>query len=564
MILFVWQMTHPTTPPQPVAAMPASTSSSGDALLPQAASGAAVPGQAATDTAALSKSEALAATPRIAISSERVKGSIALTGARFDDITLVNYRKELDPKSPPVDMLLPSRTAEAYFAELGWAAAGTTGTTLPTADTLWQADHSVLTPEQPVTLSWDNGGGLRFVTRIALDAHYMFTITRRVENYGSAPVTLAPYGLLNRVHEQKEQAFAISHEGPLGVFGGTLNEEAYSDLQKDGPQQYNSVGENTRGGWVGIADKYWFTALIPDQDVPFTGRFTYIGKDGEPRYQADFLSDAVTVPANGAAEVGARLYAGPKEVALLDHYVTDENVPLFDRAVDFGVLYFLTKPIFLALQFFYHWIGNFGIAILILTVCIKLLLFPLANKSYVAINRMKLIQPKMMELREKYADDKMKMQQEVMALYKKEKVNPASGCLPILIQIPIFFALYKVLFVTIEMRHAPFYGWIHDLSIPDPTSIFNLFGLISWQPPEMLMIGAWPCIMCIAMVLQQKMNPKPTDPTQEKIMRLLPLMFLFMFAHFPAGLIIYWAWNTGLSVVQQYAITRLYAKKKPA
>ncbi len=498
----------------------------------------------------VARADILAKTARIEIANPRVKGSLAVTGARIDDLVLLDYRETPDPSSPNVTLLSPAEAPGAYFAEFGWVA-GDGDTPVPDRNTEWQADGTELRPDKPVTLSWDNGAGLRFEQQIAIDDDYMFTITQRVVNTGDASVTLHPYGLISRWGTPKTLGYYILHEGPIGVLDGTLEEIDYDDLQKDG-----KVALPSTGGWLGITDKYWLASLIPDQKASLTGTFQHFLADGQDRYQVDYLSAPVTVAAGQSAEVSSRLFAGAKVVGLLDRYEEDYGIPLFDRAVDFGWFYFLTKPMFYTIHFFYIWTGNYGIAIIMLTLLVKLLFFPLANKSYTSMSKMKKLQPKMMELREKYGDDKARMNQELMALYKQEKVNPMSGCLPIVVQIPVFFSLYKVLFVSIEMRHAPFFGWIQDLSAPDPTSVFNLFGLIPWDPPSMLHIGVWPLIMGITMLLQQKLNPAPADPVQAKVMMFLPVMFTFLFATFPAGLVIYWTWNNILSIAQQWVIMK--------
>jgi len=497
------------------------------------------------------REQVLAATPRVAIDTPQIKGSIALKGARIDDVVLPAYRETLEPDSPPIVLFSPPGAAGAYFGEFGWIAEGGAALALPTSETVWTADQPRLTPDQPVTLSWDNGQGLRFSQTIAVDRNFLFTVTQRVENRGTAPVTLYPYGLVRRHGMPQTLGFFILHEGMLGVFDGTLKEVDYSDLQDDGAMQIPSTG-----GWAGITDKYWLAAVIPDQQSRVTAHFVHNAKDGGETFQADVLRDPVTVEAGGTAAVSSMLFAGAKVVSVIDGYADDLGVQRFDLAVDWGWFPFLTKPIFKLMEFFYHLVGNFGIAILLLTVVIRLLFFPLAQKSYKAMTLMKALQPEMMKLRERFKDDRAKLQQEMMALYKKQKVNPAAGCLPILIQIPVFFALYKVLFVTIEMRHAPFYGWIKDLSAPDPTTIFNLFGLIPWDPPQFLMIGIWPLIMGITMYLQQKINPAPPDPLQAKILMLLPVVFTFMLASFPAGLVIYWSWSNTLSIAQQWLIMK--------
>jgi YidC/Oxa1 family membrane protein insertase len=513
----------------------------------KAAGPAESPAAGATAPAGASRPEALAATPRLRIDSARLTGSIALTGARIDDLVLDDYEVTTTPGSPKIELLNPVGGANPYFAEFGWVAQGGS-VPVPQRDSVWQASGQTLTPDQPVTLSWDNGAGLRFERIIALDRDYMFTVTQRVVNQGSEPVTLYPYGRVVRVGTPVTAGFYILHEGLIGVLNGTLREVDYEDAPRESDGR---VREETTGGWLGITDKYWLVALAPDQQQTVTGEFSVKEAAGTPNYQADYLGGAVTVAPGAAAESTSRLFAGAKEVKLLERYRDQVGLPLFERAVDFGLLWFLTQPIFWVLDKIYRVAGNFGVAILLLTVMVKLLFLPLANKSYRAMSQMKKLAPQMQELKERHGEDRQKLNQEMMALYKREKVNPVSGCLPVVIQIPVFFALYKVLFVTIEMRHAPFYGWIQDLSAPDPTSIFNLFGLIPWDPPSLLAIGAWPLIMGVTMFLQQKLNPAPPDPIQAKMFMALPVVFTFMLAQFPAGLVIYWAWNNVLSIAQQ-------------
>ena len=474
-------------------------------------------------------------------------GSIDLLGAMFDDLTLATYHETVDPKSPEVELLSPPGTLDPYLAEFGWVAA-TPDVKVPGPQTRWTASGGPLTPTNPVILTWDNGQGLIFTRTISVDPNYMFTVRDSIRNTGSTPVKLLPYGLISRTGTPHVAGYYILHEGMIGYLDGSIQEVKYSSLNPDKPLDYSSSG-----GWLGFTDKYWLTSLIPPQDEGIKARFTHTVDGGIDRYQADYLGPEVTVAPDGSTETSARFFAGAKEVNLLDAY-KDSGIPLFDRAIDFGWFYFLTKPIFLILQFFYQILGNFGLAILLLTLCVKLLFFPLANKSYNAMSKMKLLQPEIQKLRERFPDDKARQQQEMMALYKRVGANPLAGCLPIVIQIPVFFALYKVLFVTIEMRHAPFFGWIHDLSAPDPTSFANLFGLIPFSPPAILMIGAWPLFMGLTMFLQQKLNPQPVDPVQARMFMLLPIVFTYMLAAFPAGLVIYWAWNNLLSIAQQWAI----------
>jgi YidC/Oxa1 family membrane protein insertase len=499
-------------------------------------------------SAAANRTAVLEQQPRVAIDNGRVHGSIVLEGGRIDDITLADYRQTIALESPEVELLNPAGTRAPYFAEFGWVT--TDGLNVPDAETLWQEEGSLLTADDSLSFRWDNGEGLVFKKRISLDPDFMFHIERSVENTTDTPVTLYPYSLLTRWPTPETMGFFILHEGPIGVLDGTLKEIDYDDLI-EGPQQFDSTG-----GWVGFTDKYWLGSLIPDQSEPIEATFRHTLRDGQDRYQIDYLGAGRVIPAGGTVEVGDRLFAGAKEVTLLDSYSERYGIPLFDRAVDFGWFYFLTKPIFYVLTWLYALLGNYGLAILALTLIVKLLFFPLANKSYRSMSQMKKLQPEMVKLRERYGDDKQKMQQELMALYKREKVNPVAGCLPIIVQIPVFFALYKVLFVSIEMRHAPFFGWIKDLSAPDPTSLFNLFGLLPFDPPGFLMIGVWPLIMGVTMWLQFRLNPQPADPIQAKVMSFLPLIFVFLFATFPAGLVIYWTWNNILSIAQQWLIMK--------
>jgi YidC/Oxa1 family membrane protein insertase len=530
--------------PQPGAAAPTGTS-----ILPQAPATSGVtapqiPGVTSADRVPT------AASPRLQIQTPRLNGSISLIGARLDQLTLVDYRATVDPSSPQIVLFAPAGTANPYFAEFGWLPQDR-ALAVPGPDTPWQSESRTLTPTSPVVLRWSNGQGLTFIRTIAVDDNYMFTVTQRVENAGGAPVTLFPYALVSRTGTPETSGFFILHEGPVGVIDGQLREPSYDDVIEQ-----KAIVRKTTGGWFGITDKYWLAALVPDQTKTVDTRFVH-GKEGiADKYQADWLGEATTIAAGASAETKSHLFAGAKEVRLLDKYEEELGISRFDLAVDFGWFYFLTKPFFYALDFFYRLLGNFGLAILLVTVIVKIIFFPLANKSYVSMSAMKKLQPDMMKLRERYKDDRQKLNTEMMALYKRSKVNPASGCLPIVIQIPVFFALYKVLFVTIEMRHAPFYGWINDLSALDPTSIFNLFGLLPYEVPSFLIIGAWPLIMGVTMWLQMKLNPQPPDPIQAKIFMLMPIIFTVMLAPFPAGLVIYWSWNNLLSIAQQYIIMR--------
>jgi YidC/Oxa1 family membrane protein insertase len=543
---FFFQHLHPP-PPHPSSE---ATSSATRPTAPAARTGIAganAPGASAAK-AAETVEQAVAGQPRVAIQTPSLHGSIALTGAKFDDLTLAKYRETVDPKSPEVALLSPSGTANPYFAEFGWVAAEPGKVKLPGPDTLWKASGGPLTPAHPVTLTWGNGGGLIFTRTISVDDNYMFSVHDEVRNTGDTAVELLPYGLISRTGTPQVAGYYILFEGLIGYLDGSLQEVKYSSLTPDQPIDFTSTG-----GWLGFTDKYWLTALIPSQNEPVKATFRHTVENGVAHYQTDYLGPAVTVAPNATANRTTRFFAGAKELNLLEAY-SASGIPLFEYSIDFGWFWFLTKPIFRILLILEHFLGNFGLAILLFTLCVKLLFFPLANKSYQAMSKMKLLQPEIQKLRERFPDDKARQQQEMMALYKRVGANPLAGCLPIVIQIPVFFSLYKVLFVTIEMRHAPFFGWIHDLSAPDPTSFANLFGLLPFAPPALLMIGAWPIIMGLTMFLQQKLNPQPVDPVQARMFMILPVVFTYMLAHFPVGLVIYWAWNNTLSVGQQWLI----------
>ena len=553
LILFGFQWLFPSKPATPTAPGQAVTAA-GTPPVPQAAADAQPSPQAVKANAAETRAQALDKSRRIPVRTGKLHGSIALLGARLDDLTLAGYRETTDPASREIEVLSPSGAPHPYYAEFGWVPADPT-VKVPGADTVWSSDAAELTVGGKAVLSWDNGDGLRFIRTIGVDDNYMFRVDQRVENYGTRPLTLHAYALVSRTGTPKTEGMYILHEGPLGIFNGTLKELKYDDLKKEG-----TVREKSTGGWIGITDKYWLTALVPDQKGEATGRFVHQRIDSGDRYQVDFTEAARVIAAGGAAEASFHLFAGAKQVGLLDAYGEKLGIERFDLAIDFGWFYFLTKPFFYLLKMFHDALGNMGLAIMALTVLIKLAMFPLANKSYVSMAKMKALQPEMQALQARFGDDKVRVQQEMMALYKREKVNPVSGCLPMLIQIPVFFALYKVLFVTIEMRHAPFYGWIHDLSAPDPTTLFNLFGLIPFDAnavlPGFLHIGVWPIIMGITMWLQQKLNPQPADPVQAKMFMFLPFLFTFMLGQFAAGLVIYWAWSNALSILQQWVIMR--------
>ena len=507
------------------------------------------------------RATAVAAGARVPIDTPSLSGSINLTGARLDDLILKLYRQEVDEDSPPVELLSPATLANGYFVELGYA--GAAGT-VPRGDTEWTAEPgATLTATTPVTLTWENGAGLTFIRTIEVDENYLFTVTDRVANAGGEPVTLSPYGRSTRFFKPSDPQVFVLHEGMLGWLGEEgLAEESYGSVEDDGTLEYG----RTQEGWLGITDKYWATSLIPElaEGQGFKPRFAHLTA-GRERWQADFLRDAVAVPAGGEATVVNRIYAGAKKSAIIDEVGDRYGIANFDLMIDWGWFYFITRPMFALISFFQGLVGNFGVAILLATVVVKAIFFPLANKSYASMAKMKLVQPKMQEIKEQYPDDRAAQQRAMMELYKTEKINPVAGCWPVLLQIPVFFALYKVIYVTIELRHAPFFGWIQDLSAADPSSIWELWGLVPWGAaeylPGFLLLGVWPVLMGITMFLQMRLNPTPPDPTQQMIFTWMPVVFTFMLSTFPAGLVIYWAWNNFLSIIQQAAIMKKHGTK---
>jgi YidC/Oxa1 family membrane protein insertase len=567
-ILIGWQLwvglpqQKPAAPPQgtPGTTVPGAPPAPGTPAGTPPVPGAPAPTEA---TKPLTREEALAQSPRVRIETPRLSGSIALKGGRIDDLSLSQYRETVDPKSPPIVLLSPSGSPHPFYAQFGWLASSGATIKLPDETTVWTRQGSgPLSIDRPLELVYDNGEGLTFRRTITVDDKYAFSIRDEVANKTAEPVALHPFALVSRHGTPKTEGFLVSHEGLIGVLADKLQEETYDNVEKRKAIAF----QNTKG-WLGFTDKYWAATLIPDPAAKISARFQFGQIGALKTYQADYFLDPVTIPTGGTATATGRLFAGAKEVAIIDGYDKALMLDRFDRLIDWGWFYFITKPLFVAMDWIYHVVGNFGLAILIITVLIKLVFFPLANKSYASMAKMKAVQPEMMAIRERYADDKMKQQQAMMELYKKEQINPIAGCLPILIQIPVFFALYKVLFITIEMRHAPFFGWIRDLSAPDPTTIFNLFGLIPWDPSHLpvlgpfLMIGVWPLIMGVTMWVQMKLNPPPPDPTQQMIFDWMPVIFTFMLASFSAGLVIYWAWNNTLSVIQQSVIMRKHGAK---
>jgi YidC/Oxa1 family membrane protein insertase len=547
-------------------AQPAQPGKSGQpAQAPNAQVGPAQPpAQAGESVATITRDAALGKSTRVSIATGSLQGSIALKGGRIDDLALLKFRETVDPKSPPIILLSPSGGPDPFYAEFGWTNAAGANVKVPASDTVWsQQGSGALDVGHPVTLTWDNGAGLEFRRTIAVDDKYLFTIKDEVLNKSASAVSLYPYALISRHGTPHTLGYYILHEGLIGVLGDqSLQEYTYKKIDEK-----KDVAFDVTNGWLGITDKYWAAALLPETNAHLKAHFTASKLGTLETYQTDYLLDAQTIAPGATGSADARLFAGAKEVAVVNEYEKQLNLNRFDLLIDWGWFYFITKPMFVVIDYFYHLVGNFGIAILIVTVLIKAAFFPLANKSYASMAKMKAVQPQMTALRARYPDDKAKQQQELMALYKKEKINPLAGCLPIAIQIPVFFSLYKVLFITIEMRHAPFFGWIHDLSAPDPTNIFNLFGLIHVDPTivpvvgSYLHLGAWPLIMGVTMWAQMKLNPAPPDPTQQMIFNWMPVIFTFMLASFPAGLVIYWAWNNSLSVLQQSVIMRKHGAK---
>jgi YidC/Oxa1 family membrane protein insertase len=537
---------HPVPAPSQVQAQQA-------AGTPQAAAEAGAPGTAQT---------APAPGPRLNINSPKISGSIGLTGAVLDDVVLKDYHETIAPDSPLVRLMDRRGGTKPSYAQFGWTPAG--NIKVPDDATLWTASAPQLTPQTPVTLSWNNGAGLTFQLLLSVDDNYMFTVRQNVVNNSGAVVKLFPWSRIVRDYKPIEQTSYILFDGPLGVFNNTLKQVSYNSVKSDGQKTPGGQAftETSPGGWIGITDKYWLTAVAPDQSTNLTGSMSYgTVTDGDgSAYQTSFITAApLTIAPGATGSLQSHLFTGAKVVKILDAYQTQYGIPNLYKAVDFGHLYIITKPIFFCLDWLNSLLGNFGLAIIVFTVGIKLLFFPLASYSYRSMGKMKLVQPKVKAIREQYKDDPTKQQQATMALYKAEKINPASGCLPMLVQIPVFFSLYKVIFITIEMRQAPFFGWIHDLSAPDPTNLFNLFGLIPFDPTLLspaLHLGALPIIMGVTMFLQQRLNPAPPDPVQARMFQFMPIIFTFVLARSPAGLVLYWAWNNLLSVGQQWLIMR--------
>ena len=507
---------------------------------------------AVKDTKIISRKDAIKSSNRINFENENVVGSITLKGALIDDITFKKYNETLG-SDKKVTYLNPKETDEGYFIETGWAARNIEDISLPNKDTLWKVKgNSKLSAGNPVIIEWDNKSGLIFRKKIELDDKFLFRVSQEIQNNSSKIVELYSYGQITRNQPPVLEAGSMSgtlilHDGFIGVFDEDLKEYDYDDIQ-DKKKEHNA-----ESGWLGITDKFWITALVPEKNQTFRGEFVYKSESFKANY---ILNKPVVVQPSSSKVSRTKIFVAAKEVKVIDGYADSESINKFDLTIDWGWLYFLTKPLFFVINYLFELTKNFGIAIILVTAAVRMLFFPLANYSFRSMAKMKILQPELLRLKELHKDDKVKLQQEMMSLYKREKVNPLSGCLPILIQIPFFFAIYKMLLISLEMRHQPFFGWIKDLSAQDPTSIFNFFGLIPWDPPSFLIIGAWPIMMGTTMYLQQKLNPTPPDPIQAKIFMFFPLFLTIILAPFPAGLVVYWTINNVLTIAQQWVIMR--------
>ncbi len=484
---------------------------------------------------------------RIYFDMQRIKGSLNLYGATIDDVILKDYKEKINTDSDNVRVLSKEISNSPFLVRNGWAS--NSSQDFPNKKTLWKSKKEKYVQNEPIELYWTNKEGVKFERIIKIDENFMMKVTDIIKNESDENIEVSNFSYIQRKNYRPKNKFFILHEGPIGVFKQTLKEVSYDEIEEE-----NKIEEKSDDGWIGITDHYWQVSIFPDNQTSFKAHFKNI-KKLKDSIQVDFINDKNTLVNSGQKHIAVSyIFVGAKEVPLIDRYRKQYNITNFDLSVDFGWFYFLTKPLFYALNFLANFFGNFGIGIIVLTIFVRIILFPLANKSFKSMNAMKLVTPEIQRLKERYKDDRTKMNQEMFKLYKDKKINPAAGCLPILLQIPIFFALYKVLFVSIEMRHAPFFGWIRDLSAPDPTSLFNLFGLIPWNPPTFLMIGIWPILMGLTMFLQQKINPPPPDPIQAKIFMILPLVFTFLLATFPSGMVIYWTANNILSIAQQVVI----------
>ncbi len=493
----------------------------------------------------VSRAKSLKTTKRIPVENENIIGSISLTGGIVDDIIFKNYTQNINSEEKVI-LLSPNGLDEGYYIETGWASTNK-NIDLPNNKTEWSTvGNSKLTPNNPVTLKWTNDKQITFLKTIELDEKFLFKVKQQIKNDGNNKYDFYPYAQIVRDKKPKVLGYYILHEGFIGVFDEELKEEDYKDIEE------KKFTANSYSGWLGITDKYWITAIVPEKNRNFKSEFIY-----DKNYRANFIqTEPIQSSPNQTISSEIRVFTAAKEVDVIDSYAKNQKIEKFDLTIDWGWFYFFTKPLFFVADYFFKLTGNFGFAIILITACIRLIFFPLANYSFKSMAKMKVLQPEMVRLKELHKDDKVKLQQEMMALYKREKVNPISGCLPVLIQIPFFFAIYKMLFVTIEMRQQPFFGWIQDLSARDPTSVFNLFGLIPWDPPTFLMIGAWPIMMGFTMYIQQKLNPTPPDPIQAKIFMFFPLFLTIVLAPFPSGLVVYWTINNILTMAQQWIIIK--------
>ena len=494
----------------------------------------------------LSRKDAITQNDRVIIKNDNVEGSISLKGAVIDDLSFIKYKKELKNEDKVV-FLNPKEIADGYYVETGWSSIGNK-VKVPNIETQWSVKgNKLLNQNNSVTLVWNNGEGIIFKKIVSLDDKFLFKIKQEVQNNTKEDLELYPYAQITRNKKPDDvQGFYILHEGFIGVFDGELKEDGYDDIKE------KKISRNADNGWLGITDKYWMTAVVPPKDENF--KSTFLFKD---TFKANYIQNSpVSIKSSKGASNEIRVFAAAKEVDTVDGYAISEDIEKFDLVIDWGWFYFFTKPLFFVIDYLFNLSGNFGIAIVLITLAIRIVFFPLANYSFRSMAKMKALQPEMVRLKELHKEDKVKLQQEMMALYRKEKINPASGCLPILIQIPFFFAIYKMLFISLEMRHQPFFGWIQDLSSKDPTTIFNLFGLIPWDPPGFLIIGIWPILMGLTMYLQQKLNPAPADPIQAKIFAFFPLFLTIILAPFPSGLVVYWTVNNILTIAQQWVIMR--------
>jgi YidC/Oxa1 family membrane protein insertase len=513
--------------------------------------------QKSSTTVLAERNEVINETGRVNFDNSKIKGSINLNGGLIDDLILEEFRETLDPTSDLIEFLNPLGSDNAYYLDTGWVSSDST-IELPDSTSIWSADKNSIGINDPVKLTWTSDQNITFEKIISLDEDYLFSVDQRVINNSGLSFDLYPYGLSKRQGIPEMQNFFILHEGPLSITDSVLKEYDYDDLKDDKKIKHPSIG-----GWIGMTDKYWQTAIIPNQNEPVQQTYSYSFVDNVDNFQTDIVGQKIAVSNNASISHNFMIFAGPKIVKVIDKYMEEYGVQEFDRSVDFGWFYFLTKPIFHTLEFIFGYVGNFGWSIIIFTILMRICFFPLAQQSFKSMAKMKKLAPEMQRLKEQYGDDRAGMQKEMMALYKKEKANPIAGCLPILLQIPVFFALYKVLFVTIEMRHAPFIGWIHDLSAPDPAGILVLFGFVDWNVPgilQILNVGIWPILMGISMYIQFKLNPAPVDKMQAKIFGLLPIVFTFILGGFAAGLVIYWTTNNVLSMAQQYIIQRKIMK----